>query len=181
MSDINNPPPPPGGTPPPPPPPGGWQPSGPAHQQANFGQRLATTIIDGLILGVPFGVIIVVLTSLVPTELAVCQGGTAICEQPTGGGWAILGVAYLAMVLAAFWYIGEFEGRRGATIGRKVMGCKVVKAGTDETLGFGRAIGRYFARIPSSFICYLGYFWMLWDDKSQTWHDKIVGSQVVKA
>jgi uncharacterized RDD family membrane protein YckC len=27
----------------------------------------------------------------------------------------------------------------------------------------------------------LGYFWMLWDDNDQTWHDKIVKSIVVKA
>ena len=30
-------------------------------------------------------------------------------------------------------------------------------------------------------IFYLGYLWMLWDDKKQTWHDKVVGSSVVRA
>jgi len=29
-------------------------------------------------------------------------------------------------------------------------------------------------------IFYLGYLWMLWDDKQQTWHDKVVGSIVVR-
>jgi hypothetical protein len=37
-----------------------------------------------------------------------------------------------------------------------------------------------FANIFSSAIFYLGYLWMLWDDKKQTWHDKVVNSVVVK-
>jgi uncharacterized RDD family membrane protein YckC len=32
----------------------------------------------------------------------------------------------------------------------------------------------------SSLILLLGYFWMLWDPKKQTWHDKIAKSVVVK-
>jgi len=28
---------------------------------------------------------------------------------------------------------------------------------------------------------FLGYFWMLWDDDNQTWHDKVVRSRVVRA
>jgi uncharacterized RDD family membrane protein YckC len=26
----------------------------------------------------------------------------------------------------------------------------------------------------------LGYLWMLWDKEKQTWHDKIIGSIVVR-
>jgi uncharacterized RDD family membrane protein YckC len=32
----------------------------------------------------------------------------------------------------------------------------------------------------SGYVCLLGYLWMLWDDKKQTWHDKMVGSNVVR-
>jgi hypothetical protein len=27
----------------------------------------------------------------------------------------------------------------------------------------------------------LGYFWMLWDEQQQTWHDKIAGTTVERA
>ena len=172
--------PPPSSPPPPPPPPeGGWQ--QPAAEQANFGQRLGAMIIDSLIIGVPGAIIFFIALSAVPTELVLCQDDTAICEQPTSGGFGILlvlGLIYLGVVL---WYVAEFEGKRGATIGRKMVGTKVVRTGTDETIGGGKAIGRYFAKWISSIPCYLGYFWMLWDKDSQTWHDKIVTSQVVKA
>ena len=182
MSNVPPPPPPPGDQPPPPPPPI----PGAAHgagdvQTAGFGSRLVALIVDSLVLGVPFGIVWVITLSGVPTELYVCQNGNAICERPTGAGFGILalvGLAYLAVVI---WYWGTFEGVRGQTIGKRAVGIKTVRIGTDSPLGFGAAIGRLFSRIISGFICYLGYLWMLWDDDSQTWHDKIVSSQVVRA
>ncbi|MEM9202974.1 MAG: RDD family protein [Actinomycetota bacterium] len=169
--------PPPSSPPPPPPPMGdGYVPAAPA----SFGQRLGTVIIDGLILGVPFGIVYAIALAAVPTEIVLCQDDTALCEQPTGGGFAVLLLIGLVYVITFLWYIAEFEGRRGATIGRSAMSTKVVRIGTDQPIGAGAAIGRYFARILSGLPCYLGYLWMLWDPQKQTWHDKIVGSQVVK-
>ena len=72
-------------------------------------------------------------------------------------------------------------GKTGQTWGRKVVGVKVLGEMTGEPLGFGRALGRVlFASFISGQIFYLGYLWMLWDDKQQTWHDKVVGSVVVR-
>ena len=52
---------------------------------------------------------------------------------------------------------------------------------TGEPIGIGKALGRQlFASFISGQIFSLGYLWMLWDDKKQTWHDKIVGSVVIK-
>jgi hypothetical protein len=30
-------------------------------------------------------------------------------------------------------------------------------------------------------VCLLGYLWALWDERKQTWHDKVVNSIVVRA
>lgn len=58
----------------------------------------------------------------------------------------------------------------------------LVDASTGQPgIGVGRGVGRYFARWLSSIPLGLGYFWMLWDGRKQTWHDKLVGSLVVKA
>jgi uncharacterized RDD family membrane protein YckC len=35
------------------------------------------------------------------------------------------------------------------------------------------------ANLLSGLLRFLGYFWMLWDDTQQTWHDKAAGSVVV--
>ena len=37
-----------------------------------------------------------------------------------------------------------------------------------------------FASFISGFL-YLGYLWMLWDGRKQTWQDKVVSSIVIKA
>ena len=43
----------------------------------------------------------------------------------------------------------------------------------------GRAFIRYIGRIVSAIPLLLGYFWMLWDNEKQTWHDKFAGAVVV--
>ena len=47
-------------------------------------------------------------------------------------------------------------------------------------VGTGRGVGRYFGRILSAFPLLLGYFWMLWDGRQQTWHDQLASTLVVK-
>jgi len=55
------------------------------------------------------------------------------------------------------------------------------QAYSPTPIGFGKALGReLFATVFSGQIFCLGYLWMLWDDKQQTWHDKVVGSIVVR-
>lgn len=138
-------------------------------------------MIDGLILGVPFAIISLIVVNMVPTEFVLCENDTAICEQPTSGGFAILFLVWAAYIGVAVWYFGTFEGIRTQTVGKRTLGIKTIRTGTDEPLGFGRGVGRYFAHIISALVCYLGYFWMIWDPDSQCWHDKIADSQVVVA
>ena len=76
--------------------------------------------------------------------------------------------------VATLVYIGKLGGGRGQTLGQQALGIRMIDAATAQPIGAGRAIGRYFATFLSAILCYLGYFWMLWDPQKQTWHDKIV-------
>ena len=67
----------------------------------------------------------------------------------------------------------------GQTIGKKIMGLKVVTTSGGQ-LDWVKALIRAISKILSSIFLGLGYFWMLWDDKSQTWHDKIADTFVVE-
>jgi uncharacterized RDD family membrane protein YckC len=69
---------------------------------------------------------------------------------------------------------------RGQTPGKKALGLRTIDQATGQPIGFGRAVGRMFARILSQQVLFLGYLWMLWDENKQTWHDKLVRSIVVK-
>jgi uncharacterized RDD family membrane protein YckC len=130
---------------------------------------------------------IVLVVSRWETHLGTCTGESGvetICDVPDGGtvAWLLLTIfgGMLAMLVATIFYWGKFEGERGQTPGKKALGIRVVDQTTGRPIGFGRAVGRMFARYLSSQVVYLGYLWMLWDDNQQTWHDKIVRSIVVK-
>jgi len=65
-------------------------------------------------------------------------------------------------------------------VGKRVLGIRVVDKLTGGPIGHGRGFGRYFARLLSGLVCFVGYLWMLWNPDSQAWHDIIVDSYVVK-
>ena len=163
MSDLPPPP-----TPPPPPPPGGNEPppgyvAYGQHQPAGHGAyagfwiRFLAALVDGILLGIA--------TSFVGAILGLDGNG-------------INGLNLVAGVI----YFGLLEGgTTGQTLGKRVCNIRVIDANTGQAgIGVGRAIGRYFARWLSAIVLLLGYLWMLWDPKKQTWHDKLVSSIVVK-
>ena len=82
--------------------------------------------------------------------------------------------------IAIFYYI-YFIGRFGQTLGKRWLGVKVVKVGTNEAPGYSKAFLREIVgKIASMLVLFLGFLWMLWDPQKQTWHDKIAGTIVVK-
>jgi uncharacterized RDD family membrane protein YckC len=126
------------------------EPSGP---RASFFQRLGAALIDAIIVGVV----------------------VALLEAILGRGLG--GLVGLALGIG---YYGYLEGSpSGQTIGKRALGIRVYDFRAGGPIGTSRGILRYFARILSTIPFLLGYFWMLWDDEKQTWHDKIAGSVVV--
>ena len=150
-------------------------------QYAGFGARLGAVIIDGLI------AIVFVIPSIIaffagPREVRTCtiNNELRLCNQPTGPTIA-LGVllALAGFIVYAIIYCRMVS--RGQSWGQKVGGVRIVDQNTGQSVTAWRVFGRHLARIVSGFVCYLGYFWMLWDKRKQTWHDKIAGTVVVKA
>ena len=72
-------------------------------------------------------------------------------------------------------------GPNGQTIGRMALGIQVVDIAGHGPIGYTRGFIRTLGRIPSEFVLFLGYFWMLWDGEKQGWHDKLARSVVVPA
>lgn len=137
--------------PPPPPNYGSAQFSAPAGQEyAGWGARLGAVILDALIIGIPMGILD-----------------------------AIVGIQIFSFIGGLIYSI-YFIGSTGQTLGKKVLSVQVVRDGSPAPIGYGLAAGRYFAAILSALPCLLGYFWPLWDDKNQTFHDKICSTVVVK-
>jgi uncharacterized RDD family membrane protein YckC len=75
----------------------------------------------------------------------------------------------------AFFEASEFQ----ATPGKMALGLIV----TDEEgvrIGFGRATGRYFGKILSGLILYIGFMMAGWTQKKQALHDILAKTLVVR-
>lgn len=138
----------------------------PARTYASWGQRLAATLLDGLVvLGVTIPVI------------ALCALLFVISE--TVGVIAII-VGYIAMIVAAIYLLAWGQGTTGQTPGKRIMGIETIRDDDGQYIGGGLGLARYFLSFINSLPFYLGWLWPLWDDKSQTLVDKVLGTVVVK-
>jgi uncharacterized RDD family membrane protein YckC len=135
---------------------------------AGFWIRFAAYVVDAFILGIPANII----------------SGATLDDTTFGPGdsipasfWVLTLLLFVGQVL----YFAYFEGTSGQTVGKRLCSVRVVDADSLEPgIGIGRGVGRFFARILSAIVCYLGFFWMLWDPQKQTWHDKMARTKVVK-
>lgn len=128
--------------------------------RAGFGKRLLAALLDGVLLGVVGAILGGILGGILGDSAAGLVNGLGLA----------IGIAYY----------GTLEGGpRGQTLGKRALGIRVIDFNAGGPIGFGRAIIRYLARILSALPLLLGYFWMLWDKQSQTWHDKLSTAVVV--
>ncbi|MBP6016497.1 MAG: RDD family protein [Candidatus Promineofilum sp.] len=88
-------------------------------------------------------------------------------------GLALFGGSVLFNVyMIAFWLLAE------RTIGQSILGLRVVR--TDgQSLKFGSAIRRVIGYYISFFALFIGFLWILLDDRRQGWHDKLADTVVI--
>src|SRR6185369_14338192 len=73
------------------------------------------------------------------------------------------------------------QGNTGQSMGKRYAKIKLVREDNGQPIGPGMAFLRDLAHAVDNVICYVGWLWPLWDDKSQTLADKIVGTVVINA
>jgi uncharacterized RDD family membrane protein YckC len=79
-----------------------------------------------------------------------------------------------ALAVILFWIY------KAATPGKMAVGLRIVDARTGNHPSTGQLIGRYFGYYVSLLPLGLGYFWILWDPKKQSFHDKLAGTVVLR-
>jgi uncharacterized RDD family membrane protein YckC len=140
---------------------------------AAFGMRLIAFVIDSVILGVVFAVIV----SIYPTQLMIvpevsAQNRLALPEL-TGLG--------LIVVPGLMWiYYTLFEGSAWqATPGKRLLGIYVTDL-VARPLTLSRASFRSLGRLVSCFTLYLGFIAALFTPRKQALHDLLAGSLVLR-
>lgn len=162
---------------------GGAWPAGPVLPYAGFWLRFAAYLIDGLIVGIGFVAIIVVLLMVtgLGSAIANIHSGEDISEA-----FALLGVAFF---LAAFgigfvggWlYFAMMESSSWqATLGKRALSLEVTDLG-GQRISFGRASGRHFSKIVTNMIpFFIGYILAGFTEKKQALHDMIASCLVLR-
>jgi uncharacterized RDD family membrane protein YckC len=130
---------------------------------ASWGTRVASALVDGLIPAV------VACLGLVPilfsAELGVVIGTAVVC--------------YLAAFAFALWNSAWRQGRTGQSLGKSLVGTRLVRARDGAPVGFGTALGRQFAHVVDGILA-LGYLRPLWDPRRQTFADSMCDTVVVR-
>ena len=92
---------------------------------------------------------------------------------------ALLVIGGLIVLAFTLWNSVFRQGRTGYSLGKTVVGIRLVRIATGGPAGAGMCFLRQLAHVFDSLLCYLGWFWPLWDSKRQTFADKIVSTVVV--
>jgi uncharacterized RDD family membrane protein YckC len=135
---------------------------------AGVGRRWVAIFIDGIMLYV------------VNMLIGLAIGGTAAVipgkrnELPLALNISVLLVSVLIPALYEIIMISKY----GATLGKMAMKVKVVTA-DGGPITIGRSIGRYFAKMLSSFILMIGYLMAIWDDEKRALHDRLCTTRVI--
>ena len=133
---------------------------------AGFWIRVAAYLIDGVLL------------YAVMFALMAVFGVGASFTDPTAIDMSAMAVVYvLIFVLWIGYFIGMESSSKQATLGKMAVGIKVGKE-NGERISVGTAAGRFFGKILSGLILYIGYMMAGWDPKKQALHDKLAGTYV---
>ena len=150
-----------------PPPPPAWNAQSTGTGFAGYGGfwiRLVAYIIDAIILGI-VGVIIGAVFGLS------LMSGDVQNYDPT---------LNIVSFIIGWLYFALFESsERGATPGKMILGLRVV-TGDGKRLSFLNATGRYFAKIVSAIILFIGFIMIGFTERKRGLHDMMANTLVIK-
>jgi uncharacterized RDD family membrane protein YckC len=144
-------------------------------EHAGFWKRLAAGLIDGLLLGVAWFVIDVAIYTVY-----ISIAGVEPDEIPESTDALFFYLACLGTIVPGWLYYALMESSaKQATLGKMALGIMVTDT-NGRRVSFGRATGRYFAKIISSAILCIGYIMIAFTAKKQGLHDIMADCLVTK-
>jgi len=139
--------------------------------QAGFISRLAAFVLDWIILSVASGLATAMVSDLV---------GLFGLRALGWGRYVLVGATVSTAGLLSFFSLAVLWHVVGCSPGKAIVGLRVVREdGHRPTLlqATLRLLGYWLSALPF----FLGFFWCLFDEDRQTWHDKLAHTYVVYA
>lgn len=144
-------------------------------QYAGFWLRFVALIIDSIVSSAILFVI--ALIAGVVLGLVLAGAGASSSEQIEFYG-NFVGVV-LALILPWLYYASCEASSWQATPGKKALGLRVTDL-DGAPIGFARASGRFWGKLVSYLIIYIGFMMAGWTEKKQGLHDMMAGTLVIK-
>jgi uncharacterized RDD family membrane protein YckC len=163
-----------------------WQPA-PVVAYAGFWLRFVASLLDGFILGVPVGIVIVIL--ILSSGLGTFVHNFPNPPDPGEAAGEAFGVAlaigigvFILLAIVGNWlYYACFESSTWqATPGKKVLNIAVTDM-SGTRISFGRASGRFFAKFITRLIPLgIGFILAGITERKQALHDMIASTLVLR-
>ncbi|HIE1101074.1 MULTISPECIES: RDD family protein [Stenotrophomonas] len=140
---------------------------------AGFWKRVAAYMIDYFVLVIPGAIIGAIIGVLLGAGMGAAGSGESAIEVV-----AQVTSALINFGIGMAYYTWFHASRGGATLGKMAVGIKVVRS-NGERLTLGRAFGRYWAMLLSSFTLGIGFLMAAFTERKQGLHDMICDTLVV--
>lgn len=149
----------------------------------SFGKRLVAWIIDALVIN---AILNLFLTGLLNyrslyVDFILSQNNWEVPDDFWGflkyGMYSKIGII-LSLLISWLYFTTMESSKLKATLGKLAVGSVVVDE-MDERISLSKANARFWGKLLSSLIVYIGYLMVLFTEHRQGLHDKIVGTYVV--
>jgi uncharacterized RDD family membrane protein YckC len=154
------------------------------YPYGGFWLRLVAYFIDGLILGIPFMLVVIVLMfmfggfGLMMRRRAIDPNAAAAIAGPMFLVFLFMMLVFLC--LNWLYFAGMESSGRQATFGKSAMSLQVTDL-EGRRLSFGHATARFFSKIITGLIPLgIGYIMAGFTEKKQALHDMIAGTLVLR-
>jgi len=141
-----------------------------AYELATFGQRFGAWLID------------VFIQVIVLVAIIIFTGGISLdaTTPPSELNSMNNSLNLFFQLFSVVFHLYFLTQRNGQTPGKMAIGIRIVKKDGSDLSYLDAFLRNVVGYQLSGFVLFLGYFWSLWDSETQTWHDKIVRTVVVK-
>jgi uncharacterized RDD family membrane protein YckC len=150
-------------------------------KHAGFWRRFLAYIIDAILFWVVFIVVIGGALGVTDFELSGTIGDrTGQMSRPATASEGVQWLFQLIVLVISWLYFALLESSaKQGTLGKMALGIKVTDLDGNR-ISFGRATGRFFAKIISGVILMIGFIMAAFTAKKQALHDIIASTLVVK-
>ena len=137
---------------------------------AGFWLRVCAAIIDTIVVNI--------IGSIAGFILGFGLGSVAGDTEATQSLATLLG-SILGIIISWLYYALMESSPNQATLGKQALGIYVTDL-NGEAISFAKATGRYFAKIISVIIIFIGFLMVAFTEKKQGLHDMIASTLVIK-